>query len=86
MKTIRVLVLFVMGVSAFSGFAQEGASSLGVGAGAPAGSAVVLIGRPRRRNERLFPRTSIRLRRFRNPLSKVQELRLVRRLARQPRA
>src|ERR1035437_3294421 len=42
MKTIRVLVLFVMGVSAFSGFAQEGASSLGVGAGAPAGSAVVL--------------------------------------------
>src|ERR1035438_8593153 len=40
MKTIRVLVLFVMGVSAFSGFAQEGASSLG--AGAPAGNAVVL--------------------------------------------
>ena len=40
MKTIRVLVLFVMGVSAFSGFAQEGALSLG--AGVPAGNAVVL--------------------------------------------
>jgi len=35
MKTIRVLVLFVMGANAFSGFAQDGASSLGVGAGAP---------------------------------------------------
>ena len=42
MKTIRVLVLFVMGASAFSGFAQDGASSLGVGAGAPARGAVVL--------------------------------------------
>jgi hypothetical protein len=42
MKTIRVLVLFVMGANAFSGFAQDGASSFGVGAGAPAGNAVVL--------------------------------------------
>jgi hypothetical protein len=38
MKTIRVLVLFVMGASAFCGFAQDGAPSTG----APAGSAVVL--------------------------------------------
>ena len=42
MKTIRVLMLFAMGASAFCGFAQEGASSVGVGAGASAGSAVVL--------------------------------------------
>jgi hypothetical protein len=41
MKTIRVLVLVAMGVSAFCGFAQDGASSLG-GCAAPAGSAVVL--------------------------------------------
>ena len=40
MKRVRVLVLVAMGVSAFSGFAQDGASSLG--AGAPAGGAVVL--------------------------------------------
>ena len=30
MKTIRVLVLFVMGASAFCGFAQDGASSVRV--------------------------------------------------------
>ena len=42
MKTVRVLVLVAMGVSAFCGFAQEGASSLGGGAGAAAGGAVVL--------------------------------------------
>jgi type IV secretion system protein VirB9 len=40
MKTIRLLVLIAMCVSAFCGFAQEGASSLGVGA--PAGGAIVL--------------------------------------------
>ena len=38
MKAIRVLVLVLMGVSAFSGFAQEVAPS----AGAPAAGAVVL--------------------------------------------
>jgi type IV secretion system protein VirB9 len=42
MKAIRVMVMVVMGVSAFSGFAQVGASSSGVGAGSPVGSAVVL--------------------------------------------
>ena len=80
MKTVRVLVLVAMGVSAFCGFAQDGAP----GAGAPTGGAVVLNrtkAAPAKRGDR-SQRTSIRLRRFRMPWSKVR----ARILSRLPRA
>ena len=83
MKTIRALVLVVMGASAFSGFAQEGAPA----AGAPSGGAVVLNRtKPATVSREIVPADKYPFAALQKALEKGPGTRLVRRLARLRRA
>jgi len=78
MKTIRVLMLFVMGASAFCGFAQDGAPK----AGAPASGAVMLNRKSAPTKQEVVPTDKYPFAALQKLWSKVQ----AQRLARLPRA